>query len=318
MVTYLVRRLLQGLLILFLVTVAVFLAMQFMPGDPISLIMNQNPSKVYGEAEIQQLKHQYYLDRPLTEQYLHWIANTFQGNLGVSIVDHTVVRDSISQRLPVTFHLGIIAFIISLLIGIPAGVICAIRRGQWLDTVVTSLSNIGITIPVFWLGILLVYLFGLELNWLPVFGYTSPFTNLGMSIKQTIMPIFCLAIPPIASNARQTRSSMLEVMRQDYVRTAWSKGLRERAVILNHALKNSLIPVLTLAGMGVAGIFGGSVLIEQVFAVPGMGRLLVQSIMNKDYPYVQAITLIIAFVVVISNLVVDIAYGWIDPRIRFR
>ncbi len=318
MVTYLVRRLLQGILILFLVTILVFLAMQMMPGDPITLITSQQQNRVYTEEEIQELKHEYYLDRSLPVQYWHWVTQTFKGDLGTSIINKTNVREEIARRIPVTFHLGMLAFILGFVIGIPAGIICAIRRGRWIDTVVTFFSNIGITIPTFWLGILLVYVFALWLTWLPVFGYTSPLDDFWMSTKQIIMPVICLAVFPIASTARQTRSSMLEVTQQDYVRTAWAKGLRERTVIIRHTLKNSLIPVLTLAGMGVASIFGGSVLVEQVFAIPGMGRLAINSIMNQDYPYVQAVTLITAFIVVISNLIVDIAYGWLDPRIRYR
>jgi peptide/nickel transport system permease protein len=214
-------------------------------------------------------------------------------------------------------HLGILAFIIATIVGIPAGVLCAVRRGGWLDNLVTTLANIGITVPVFWLGILLIYVFALYFKWLPVMGYTSPFENFWLSTKQLIMPVFCLAVGPIAGNARQARSSMLEVIRKDYIRTAWSKGLRERAIILKHALKNGLMPVVTLSGMGVGTILGGAVLIEQVFNIPGIGRLTVTSVMNQDYPYVQAIALIMAISIVFSNLLVDISYGWLDPRVHY-
>jgi peptide/nickel transport system permease protein len=186
-----------------------------------------------------------------------------------------------------------------------------------LDNFVTTLANIGMTVPVFWLGILLIYLFALHFKWLPVMGYTSPFENFWLSTKQLIMPVFCLAIGPIAGNARQTRSSMLEILHKDYIRTAWSKGLNERAVVIKHALKNGLMPVVTLSGMSVGTILGGSVLIEQVFNIPGMGRLAVTSVMNQDYPYVQAISLIMAASIVLSNLLVDISYVWIDPRVHY-
>ena len=174
----------------------------------------------------------------------------------------------------------------------------------------------GITIPVFWLGILLIYAFGLKLQWLPISGYTSPLDDFWLSMKQSVMPVLCLAVFGLAGNARQMRSSMLEVIQQDYIRTAWSKGLSERAIINRHALKNSLIPVITLMGFGIGIIFGGSVLVETVFAIPGVGRLLVSSIFGQDYVVVQAITFVVALVVLTINLIVDISYGWLDPRIR--
>jgi len=164
---------------------------------------------------------------------------------------------------------------------------------------------------------MMIYLFGLYFKVLPVMGYTSPFTDLGMCAKQMIMPVICLALFPLAANARQTRSSMLEVMKQDYIRTAWSKGLREQIIILRHALKNGLIPIVTLSGMGLSMIIGGAVIIEQVFNIPGMGRLAINSILNQDYPYVQGITLITATTVLLVNLLVDLSYGWFDPRIRY-
>jgi peptide/nickel transport system permease protein len=182
---------------------------------------------------------------------------------------------------------------------------------------IITLSNLGITIPAFWLGLLLMYFFGLYLKWLPIMGYTSPFQNFWLNSKQLIMPVICLTVFPIASLARQTRSSMLEVLHQDYIRTAWSKGLRERIVIFRHALKNGIIPIITLTGMSVPIIVGGAVVVETVFNIPGMGRLAVTSLQNEDYPYSQGITLIVASVVLITNLIVDIAYSWADPRIRF-
>jgi peptide/nickel transport system permease protein len=179
------------------------------------------------------------------------------------------------------------------------------------------LANIGITVPSFWVGILLLYLLSLKLGWLPPFGYTSPFEDFWLSTRQLIMPVFCLALFSIASLTRQTRSSMLEVIRQDYIRTAWSKGLRERVIIIRHALKNALIPVTTQLGLQVGIIIGGAVLIETVFNIPGMGRLMTQAVFGHDYQIVQSGVLIIATVVVLANLFVDISYGWLDPRIRY-
>jgi peptide/nickel transport system permease protein len=227
------------------------------------------------------------------------------------------VSHLVAKRLPITIHLGIMASILSIVFGTFSGVVSALRRGKHQDTFVTLFANLGICIPVFWLAIIMIYLFGLKLGWLPVFGYTWPFDDFWMSTKQSIMPIICLAIVPLSGTARQTRSSMLEVINQDYIRTAWAKGLPERDVVLRHAIKNGLIPVVTLIGFNVRYIFGGSVLIETVFNIPGMGRLLVDAVSSQDYGIVQIGTLIVAGVVVITNLLVDLSYGWLDPRVRY-
>jgi peptide/nickel transport system permease protein len=269
------------------------------------------------QEEVDVIRHDLGLDRPLIVQYFDWLGHVVTGDFGNSIIHRGKVADDIKRRLPITLHLGGLAFIISIIIGIPMGVIAAVRRGTWMDSVLTSLGNLGITIPVFWLGILLIYAFGLKLDLLPVFGYTSPFKDLVLNTKQIILPIFCLAVPPIASAVRLTRSSMLEVMRQDYVRTAWSKGLKERAVIMRHALKNGLIPVVTLKGISLATIVGGSVLVETVFSIPGMGRLAVEGLFSQDYTVVQAVILVTSFVVLAINLLVDLSYGWLDPRVRY-
>jgi peptide/nickel transport system permease protein len=291
--------------------------MRLLPGDPIRMIITASNTESFTEEQITQVRHEYGLDRPMFIQYFDWVGGFLRGDMGDSILQKVPVSDEVVRRIPITFHLGILAFIIGLLIGIPVGIIGAVRRATWLDTLVTTLSNLGITVPIFWLGILLMYLFGLYLNWLPVMGYTSPFTDFWLSTKQLIMPVFCLAVFPIASTARQTRSSMLDVMHQDYIRTAWAKGVKEQAVIMRHALKNGLIPIVTLAGMGVPMIVGGTVLIETVFNIPGMGRLAVTSVLNQDYPYVQGIVLIVSAAVLVVNLIVELVYGWLDPRIRY-
>jgi len=317
MISYLVRRFIQSAVVLILVSILVFMAMRLLPGDPIRMIITASNTESFSEEQIALVRHENGLDRPLAIQYFSWIGGLLHGDMGKSILQKIPVSDEILRRIPITFHLGILAFIIGLVIGIPAGVISAVRRGTWLDTLVTTLSNLGITVPSFWLGVLLMYFFGLYLHWLPVMGYTSPFTDFWLNTRQLVMPVFCLALFPIASTARQTRSSMLEVMRQDYIRTAWSKGLKEQEVILRHALKNGLIPIVTLTGMGVPMIVGGAVLIETVFNIPGMGRLAVTSVLNQDYPYVQGIILIVSAAVLLVNLLVELTYGWLDPRIRY-
>ncbi len=311
---YIVRRALLSIVVLLLVTILVFFLLHIMPGDPASIMLGVDAS----QERIDSLRKELWLDRPLVIQYGHWLFNAVQGDLGKSVSYREDATGIIAARLPITIYLSLMSLVLSTILGIAAGIICAIRRGGILDSLITLFANIGIAIPIFWLGILGIYSLGLHLGWLPIQGYTSPFDDFWLSTKKAIMPVICLAIPAIAILARQTRSSMLEVVRQDYVRTAWSKGLRERSVVLKHALKNALIPVVTVLGIQLRTLVGGAVLVETVFNIPGMGRLLVNSVINKDFIIVQACTLIIAAVVLVANLLVDISYGWLDPRIRFQ
>jgi peptide/nickel transport system permease protein len=318
MTAYIIRRLFMAVIILFLVTLVVFFVIRLLPGDPLIIFLGQ--SQELGNMSLQELEHlraEFGLDKPIAVQYINWIWDLFHGDLGTSINYHEKVGVLMLERFPVTLHLGLTAFVLSNLLGVLLGLIAAIRRGTWIDTVVTVVANIGICIPVFWLAILLTYAFGLKLGWLPIAGYTSPTENFWLSTKQAIMPVICLSIVGLAMTARQMRSSVLEVSQQDYVRTAWSKGLRERIIVFRHILKNSLIPVITLMGIGVGFIFAGSVLIETIFAIPGVGRLLVSSIFAQDYMVIQSGTLVIATIIILSNLIVDISYGWLDPRIRY-
>jgi peptide/nickel transport system permease protein len=317
MITYIIRRLIQGILVLLVVSILVFGAMRFLPGDPLMLYIAQTQLDTFSPDQMNALKQQYGLDKSVPAQYFDWIRGILKGDFGTSIFYSEKVSKLLAERLPVTFYVGLFAFLVSSVVGITAGVVCAVRRGRWLDTTVTVLANLGITTPGFWLGILLIYIFGFKLRLFPVVGYTSPFVDLWMSTKQLVMPVICLSVAPIASLARQTRSSMLEVVHQDYIRTAWSKGLRERAIIMRHTIKNGLIPVVTILGMQVRNIFGGAVLIETVFNIPGIGRLLVQATFGQDYQVVQAGVLVLATVVMLSNLIVDLSYGWLDPRIRY-
>jgi len=222
-----------------------------------------------------------------------------------------------AERLPVTLHIGVISLVFGSIIGIAIGLWAGVKRGKWPDKIITPLTYIAITVPVFWLGILMIYTFGLKLHWLPITGYTSPFDDFWLSTRQLVMPVFCMSLFSIAANARQMRSSILETVSQDYIRTAWSKGLSERVIIFKHALKNSLIPVITLIGMGVGSILAGSVLVETVFSISGIGRLFVTSIFGQDYVAVQAITFFISVSILVMNLLVDLSYGWFDPRIRY-
>ncbi|MFC1864025.1 ABC transporter permease [Thermodesulfobacteriota bacterium] len=317
MTTFIIRRIIQAVFILILVTILVFLAMRLLPGDPIYMLMSEGEISNTTVEELEHIRREFGLDRPIMIQYVDWITSIAHGDFGNSLVHDRSPLSIIVKAIPITLNLSLPAFFISFIIGIPAGMICALRRGTWIDTVVTIFANIGITIPIFWLGTMLIYLFALQLGWLPVQGYTSPFSDLGKNIRQIILPVFCLGIFPISATARQARSSMLEVMSQDYIRTAWAKGLRERLVVLRHALKNGLIPVVTLLGISFSHVIGGSVLIETVFNIRGVGQTLVSAVFSHDYPVVQGYVFFIAISVLLINLIVDISYGWLDPRIRY-
>jgi len=316
--TYIIRRVLWAIVIVIMLTLLVFFSMRLLPGDPIIIYIGQSQGLVNMDPEaLAELRAEYGLDKPIMVQYFNWIGGIFRGELGESIRYKEDVGSLLAKRLPVTIHLGVLTFIITTILGISAGVFAALRRGKWADQIFTPLSYIGITIPVFWLGLLMIYAFSIKLSWLPTSGYISPFTDFWQNTRQLIMPVICLAVTQIAMVSRQMRSSVLEVVRQDYIRTAWSKGLRERAIVTKHMLKNSLIPVITLMGFAIGMIFGGSVFIESVFNIPGMGRLMVSSIFNQDYLVVQSCTLIFGVIVLTINLIVDISYGWLDPRIRY-
>jgi len=317
MTAYIIRRLILGVIILLLVTLMVFLAMRLLPGDPLIIYISQSQVQMFTPEQLTELRQEYGLDRSLPVQYISWLGNILRGDMGKSIMLGQDVGYLISTRLPITIYFGAMSFIVSTFFGIIFGVICALRRGKWIDSAVTVLANIGITLPAFWVGILLMYLFSLMLHWLPTSGYIAPTENLVQSLRAAIMPVICLSLFSVAALTRQTRSAMLEVISQDYIRTAWSKGLHEREIILRHTIKNAMIPVITIIGLQVGLVFGGSVLIETVFNIPGMGRLLAESLFSHDYQIVQAGTLVIAIVVVLSNLIVDISYGWFDPRIRY-
>lgn len=316
--TYILRRLIMAVFILIIVTFIVFFVMQLLPGDPLVIFLGQQAgSGSMSQEQIDQLYIRYGLDKPLMVQYWNWISGVVRGDMGESIYYHEEVSELLLERFPVTLDLGIKSFILYNILGITLGMIAALRRGKWVDTVATLTSYFGVSIPVFWLGLLLIYAFGLKLDWFPIMGYTPIWEDLGRNLYESVMPVLCLSLMGWATIARQTRSSVLEVISQDYIRTAWSKGLTERTVIMKHVLKNSLIPVITVMGIGLGLMFGGQVFIEQVFAIPGVGRLLVGSVFAQDYQVVQSATLLIAAIVIFVNLLVDISYGWFDPRIRY-
>ena len=313
MLTYIVHRLVQTFFSVLVLTFIVFLLMQLLPGDPVAGLFGNMPST---RAEYDRITQEFWLDRPVLVQYVHWLGKVLHGDLGRSIIERRQVSEMIIRSLPITLQLSSLAVGVAALIGIPLGIIAAIWRGSILDTVITTLANIAIGIPAFWLGIMLIYLVAYRLQWLPISGYTSPFDDFWLYIRQMILPVMTLSFSFIAFLARQMRSGMLEVIHQDYIRTARSKGLRERIVIFRHAVRNALIPVVTTLGVTLGHLIGGTVLIETVFNIPGMGRLIVQSIMRSEFFVMQGSILIVGLIVAMLNLLVDILYLWLDPKIR--
>ena len=321
MTAYIIRRVITGLLILVLVTMLVFLMVRLLPGDPLMVYIGNyrmgGQMQTMTPEAYQLLLKQYGLDRSMPVQYWDWITDVLRGKLGKSIGVGQEIGTLIKDVLPRTAYIGLIVFVITTFGGIIVGIYCALRRGTWMDNTLTTISNIGMTIPTFWLGIMLIFLFGYKLGWFPIFGWVNPFEDFWGSCQHLIMPVASVALGGIAGMARLVRSCMLEVMRADYVRTAWAKGLRERVIVTRHQIKNAMIPVVTVLGGTLGMILGGSVFIETVFSIPGMGRLMTQAIFAYDYQIVQATALIFGAIVIFSNLIVDIAWGWLDPRIRY-
>ena len=317
MLTYIVRRLLHALLVILLVSMIVFLLIRLMPGDPIELLYAEMANAELTRDDFDELRHRAGLDRPIPIQYLDWLSKIVQGDLGKSLMRGFDIGKEITNRVTVTMILGLSSFIIGIVVGPLLGIISAIRRGKFIDNLVAFFANIGITAPQFWVAILLAYLFGLKLGWLPLHGYALPWVDFWGCVRYSVLPVFVGSLSIIASTARQTRSSVLETLGEDYIRTAWAKGLFERKVIFRHVLKNSLMPVVTLGGTMLRMVIGGSVVIETIFAIPGMGKMMVDGMLSQDYPVVQAVTLIMTCVVVLSSLIVDLLYGWLDPRIQY-
>jgi len=317
MSAYILRRLLHAILVVLLVSVLVFVVMRLLTGDPILMFVTSGDMQSVSVDQVAALRHDYGLDRPLAIQYLDWLAKAVQGDMGRSILFHYSVTDEIAHRLPISLSLGLMALIVGVVVGPVLGAVSAVKRGTWLDTCLTVVSTLGITAPSFWVGIVLIYVFGLRLGLLPAYGYTSPLVDFWQSVQQSILPVVVLAVFPVAAAARQTRSSVLEVIQQDYVRTARAKGLSEQTTVVRHVLKNALMPVATLQGEVFRNIIAGSVVVETVFVIPGMARLLVNGMLAQDYPVVQGVILVVAVAVVMANLVVDVAYAWLDPRIQY-
>ena len=305
MVSYILRRIVMLIPVLFGVTLVSFSLLHLVPGDPAEVLGGQEASK----ADIDRIRKDYGLDQPLVVQYARFVGNAVRGDLGISIQSRHPVRELLLQRLAFTLQLALASVLVAAALGLLAGIISSTRQYSFFDTASMLGALFGISMPIFWLGLLLILVFAAKLQWLPSGGTGS--------IRHLILPAIALGSASAAVIARMTRASMLEVTRQDYIRTARATGYRERGIIFRHALKNAMIPVLTVFGLEFGSMLGGAVLTETVFSLPGIGRLLVEGIFARDYPVVQGAMILVASTFVLVNLLTDVAYAFFDPRIRY-
>jgi len=302
---YIVKRIVLMIPVIIAMTLIVFMIFYFAPGDPVSRIAGPNVSPEVYES----IRQKYGLDQPFIVQYYRFVKSVVQGDLGISILQDRPVIEMIRERLPVTLEIGLLGFLITFLIAIPAGVMAAVKKNTIVDYLCMSGSLLGIAIPTFWFGMLLLYFFAYKLRWFPISGAGT--------IKHLILPSFAIGLTNAAITARMVRSSMLEVLKQDFVRTARSKGLYEKTVVYSHALKNAMIPIISLMGLRLGWIIGGSVALEIIFSIPGIGRLMVDSILARDYPVVQGAMIVLTSSIILANILADILYSVVDPRIRY-
>ena len=312
MTTFLIRRVATIVPTLIFVSLLIFGLQQLLPGDPAMILAGEERDPTV----IAHLRETMHLDQPFPVRYLYWLGGVVHGDLGESLRMQQPVRALIADKLPVTLELACIAFLIALAIGIPAGVVSAVRRGTAWDYGANVVALWGLSTPNFWLGIMLILLFSVTLGWLPASGYVSPFGDWRANLASMIMPAFVLGNAIAAVLMRHTRSAMLQVLSSDYVRTARAKGVRERDVVLKHALRNALIPIITLGALEFGTLLSGAVLTEQVFTIPGFGKLIVDAVFNRDYAVVQGVVLFTATAYIMLNLVADVAYAIVNPRIR--
>ncbi|HEX8917933.1 MAG TPA: ABC transporter permease [Chloroflexota bacterium] len=310
--SFIVRRVLGTIPVLLLVSVLVFFLIQLIPGDAATAILGEEATP-QAKAE---LRHQLGLDKPLPVQYANWLGKVVHGDLGKSLTDGTPVAETIGQRLPVTIELAIASFLVALLIAFPAGIIGATMRGRIPDYIGTAVALVGMSVPSFWLAIMLITFFAVQHNWLPASGYVPLTQDPLANLKFMLLPAVATGFRESAILMRMLRSSLLEVLSQDFIRTARAKGLTERVVLLRHAMRSALIPVITTSGLTIAGLLGGLVLTETIFSIPGFGRLIVTSVLDRDFITVQGAVLVAAVLVILVNLCVDISYAVLDPRIK--
>lgn len=312
MTTLIARRILQLIPTVFLLSLIIFSLQHLLPGDPALVLAGESP-----DAEtIAAIRAKYNLDKPIFVQYLYWIQGVLQGDLGESMRHHRPVLDLILQKLPVTLQLATMGIVIALVIGVIAGIVSAVKRDTTTDYATNVVSLAGISIPNFWLGIMLILLFSVKLDWLPASGYTSIFDDWQRNLATTIMPAFVLGTAIAGVIMRHTRSAMLEAMDSDYVRTARAKGLNERTVIVKHAMRNAMTPIITLGALEFGALLSGAVLTEQIFTIPGFGKLIVDAVFTRDYAVVQGVVLVTALFYIVLSLLADIGYILVNPRLR--
>ena len=311
-VKFIGKKVLLAFLTVFAISVFAFLIVHLMPGDPVRVMLGAEAD----EAAVQAMRVELHMDQPLVKQYIIWIGNVLHGDFGRSLVLNLSIRNLIAERLPVTLSLTVPAMIISIIFGILIGIVCATHRGSFIDQLLTVLMTTMNGIPIFWIGIMLMYLCGVNWKILPLMGYVAPKADFVGYVKHAVLPVFIMCFGPMSSIARQVRTNMLDVINQDYIRTATAYGLKVSKIKYKYALKNVLIPVITLIALQIRSIVGGSLLAEQVFSIAGISRLITMSVMNNDFLTVQALVLVISAFVVVANLLLDIAYGFVDPRIR--
>jgi peptide/nickel transport system permease protein len=312
MLNFLAKRFAQLVPTLFFVSVLIFSLQHLLPGDPALVMAGEERDP----AVIEQIRQQYRLDRPIPVQYFYWVKGVLAGDFGESLRNKEPVLQLIAEKLPVTLQLASMAIVIAFLIGIPAGIISAVKKDTAWDYGANLFALWGISTPNFWLGIMLIFLFSIKLGWLPASGYVPLSENWHASLASTIMPAFVLGNAIAAILMRHTRGAMLQVLDSDYIRTARAKGLSETAVILKHALRNALTPVITLAALELGTLLSGAVLTEQIFSIPGFGKLIVDAVFNRDYAVVQGVVLVTATVYITLNLIADLAYMLVNPRLR--
>ena len=315
---YIIQRVWQLVPVLILVSIAVFLIVRLIPGDPVLVMMGVDPEERarISEAQYQAMQQQLGLDRPIYVQYVNWLGRIIQGDMGLSLRSRRPIFEIIFERYPATIYLAVIALFTGVLIALPTGVIAAIKQNTGVDYAAMGFALWGIAMPNFWLALMLIVLFSLHLGWLPSIGYASPFESPVRFLQHACLPAVVMGTDLAAPLTRYIRAEMLEQLKQDYVRTAWAKGMPSRIVIVRHALKNSLIAAVTVVGLQTARLLGGSTIVETVFSWPGLGRLLIEGVYSRDYPIVQGSVLLIAVTYVFINLIVDIGYKWLDPRIK--
>lgn len=332
MSTYLIRRTLESIPVIIGVSILVFMLLRLIPGDPAIAILGERATPENVEA----IRERLGLNKPLPEQYVIWVSGLLRGDLGNTVRGNIPIANELRARFPATVELSLVAITLATIIGVPLGIISAVRRNSFIDTSTMFGALLGVSVPIFVLGLLLIYLFGVQLRWLPFIGrmdssiqletrtglfvidsiLTGNWTALQNAIIHLILPALTLFTVPLAIIARITRSSMLEVLNQDYIRTARAKGLGERPVVITHALRNALLPIITIIGLQLGTLLSGAVLTETIYSWPGIGKWLYDSIVARDYPIVQSVTLIIALIYVIINFLVDLLYAVVDPRIR--